>query len=78
MADLVERLETTAAERKRTTAHDDPDHYLHVVAKISQADGILMHEAAAEITRLRERIKSLEKERDEDYILSKEDITDYG
>jgi hypothetical protein len=57
MADLVERLETTAAERKRTTAHDIPDHYLHVVAKISQADGVLMEEAAAEITRLKGEVE---------------------
>lgn len=53
MTDIVERLAATGAERQRTTAHDNPDHYLHVVAKISQSDGKLMLEAAAEIERLR-------------------------
>lgn len=53
MTDIVERLKRVGAERQRTTAHDDPDHYLHVVAKISNADGTLMQQAATEIERLR-------------------------
>jgi hypothetical protein len=53
MTDILERLKATGAERQRTTAHDNKDHYLHVVAKISNADGLLMLEAAEEIERLR-------------------------
>jgi hypothetical protein len=54
MSDLVERLRRVGEERQRTTAHDDPTHYLHVVAKISNADGLLMLEAADDIDRLTE------------------------
>lgn len=57
MTDIVERLRTTGAERQRTTAHDNKDHYLHVVAKISNADGLLMLEAAEEIYRLRQNLQ---------------------
>jgi hypothetical protein len=60
MSDLVKRLCRVGKERQNTTAHDDPTHYLHVVAKISNADGLLMLEAADEITRLIARVKELE------------------
>lgn len=59
MSEIVERLRATGTERQRTTAHDDPTHYLHVVAKISNADGLLMAEAADEITRLEARVHHL-------------------
>jgi hypothetical protein len=60
MSDLAKRLRRVGEERQRTTAHDDPTHYLHVVAKISNADGLLMLEAADEITRLTARVAKLE------------------
>jgi hypothetical protein len=50
--DLIEKLRKTGQERQRTTAHDNPKHYLHVVAQISNADGKLMLEAADELERL--------------------------
>lgn len=52
MSDIVERLRRIGSERQRTTAHDNPQHYLHVVAKISNADGLLMIEAADRIAQL--------------------------
>ena len=62
MSNLVERLRSTGQERQRTTAHDDPKHYLHVVAKISQADGKLMNEAADEIERLTAALAATERD----------------
>jgi hypothetical protein len=59
MNDLVERLRRVGSERQRTTAHDTPDHYLHVVAKISNADGLLMTEAAARIERLEKALRDV-------------------
>lgn len=49
MSDIIERLLRVGTERQRTSAHDDPGHYLHVVAKISNADGKMMLEAAQAI-----------------------------
>lgn len=53
MSDLIERLRKTAAARAKATAHDDPNNYLLVVARLSREDADLMAEAAAEIERLR-------------------------
>lgn len=58
MSDIEARLRSIGAERQKTTAHDLPDHYLHVVAKISQADGLLMVDAANHIAELTEEIAS--------------------
>ena len=49
MSEIVELLLTTAAERSRATAQDDPPNFLNVVAKISRADAELMNMAASEI-----------------------------
>lgn len=56
MTELSERLRMVGEERQRTTAHLLPDHYLHVVAKISQADGKLMIEAAEKIEQLQKLV----------------------
>lgn len=57
MSDIVERLHTRAAECERTTAHDNKDHYLHVVAKLTREDGSRMKEAANEIEKLRAALR---------------------
>ena len=57
MSDLIERLRKTAAARAKATAHDDPNNYLLVVARLSREDADLMAEAAAEIARLREALE---------------------
>lgn len=56
MSDLIERLRKTAAARAKATAHDDPNNYLLVVARLSREDADLMAEAAAEIERLRDAL----------------------
>lgn len=61
MSDLVERLRRIGSERQRTTAHDNPQHYLHVVAKISNADGLLMIEAADRIAQLEAALREIAK-----------------
>ena len=57
MTDIVERLHARAAECERTTAHDNKDHYLHVVAKLTREDGSRMKEAANEIEKLRKQVR---------------------
>lgn len=42
MSDLIERLRKTAAARAKATAHDDPNNYLLVVARLSREDADLM------------------------------------
>lgn len=59
MSDLIERLRKTAAARAKATAHDDPNNYLLVVARLSREDADLMAEAAAEIERLRDALAPL-------------------
>lgn len=54
--DLIKRLRETAAARAKATAHDDPNNYLLVVARLSREDADLMAEAAAEIERLRDAL----------------------
>lgn len=79
MSDIVKRLRAIGAERQRTTAHDNPDHYLHVVAKISNTDGTLMQNAADEIERLQAECWRMKEDldraigwRDRDYDLVQE------
>ncbi len=50
--DLVDRLQETSATRASATAHDDPQNYLLVVARLSHEDAALMAEAAARIAEL--------------------------
>lgn len=56
MTELSDRLRRVGEQRQKTTAHDIPGHYLHVVAQISQADGKLMIEAAEKIEYLQKLV----------------------